>query len=194
MEAKVSKGNSKIGGTPNISLPPGLTCRKDALCYKDGCYARKSYRMFPAVRRAWIHNFHCYNNDPEQYFDSIGDQIVMAEFFRWHVSGDIIDQRYFDGMCELGLLEPLTRFLVFTKKYDLDFSGTPDNLQTVLSIWPGMELPEDKSLPWAWLQEDVRRPINDPYLMCPGNCSEGFCSHKCWSVVSKDLSVVFNRH
>lgn len=194
MIAKVSKGNTKIGGTPNISLPPGITCRKDALCLTDGCYAMKSFRQYPNVRKAWTHNMDMYNKEPEEYFDSIGDQVAAsgARFFRWHVAGDIINQAYFDGMVDVAELECLTKFLVFTKRYDLDFSAAPENLKVVLSIWPGMKLPEETVLPWAWLEEDGRRPLHYIYITCPGNCE--MCGHKCWSYLDRDIDVIFPKH
>ena len=192
MKVKISNGNTKLGGTMNISLPPGLSCRTGIPCFNDGCYARKSYRMYPNVKRAWDHNYDLYHTDPEEYFDSISDEAMKADFFRWHVSGDIINQKYFDGMVDVAEMEVLTKFLVFTKKYDLDFSEAPDNLQVVLSTWPGLELPEDESLLWAWLLGDVRRDTNAMYLICPGNCEQ--CGHKCWTLLQHNIDVVFPKH
>ena len=36
----ISKGNSKMGAIPSVSLPAGITCNPDAPCYK-ACYARR---------------------------------------------------------------------------------------------------------------------------------------------------------
>ena len=57
IRATIRKGNRKIGTMPNFSLPPLKSCSEEA-CRTCGkaCYARKSYRIYPEVKRAWDGN------------------------------------------------------------------------------------------------------------------------------------------
>ena len=192
MSLHISKGNTKIGNIANVSLPPGLSCRKDVPCFMEGCYARSAFRMYPTVRKAWTENLEYYQEFPDKYFKGVAEAAKYYTLFRWHVSGDIVDEKYLEGMKQVALSCPNTRFLCFTKRYDYDYSGIPENLIIVLSTWPGLELPNNDSLPWAWLMNDVRRPLNGMYLVCPGNCS--VCENKCWNLIDKDIPVVFQKH
>jgi len=188
----ISRGNSKLGNVLNISLPPGAACRPGIPCFNEGCYARKAYRLYPNVKAAWDKNYKFWLENPVEYFKEIAEACIGEPFFRWHVAGDVPDQSYLDYMVDIARQLPDTRFLCFTKKYDLDFKWIPKNLQIVLSTWPGLELPENKGLPWAWLSEDWRRPLDDLYLVCPGDCSA--CGNKCWDLVSAEIPVVFPKH
>lgn len=67
MKLHISNGNTKLGQVPNISFPPVKTCRKKVPCAKDGCYALKFYRMWPAVKNAWDENYKLYKKDPAQF-------------------------------------------------------------------------------------------------------------------------------
>ena len=49
---KISAGNAKLGSIPSVSLPAGVTCRKDCECFKK-CYAQRLERMRPSVRNAY---------------------------------------------------------------------------------------------------------------------------------------------
>ena len=51
MMLHISRGNNKIGGVPNISLPPQITCvdLADRPCNAD-CYAMRFYVMREQVR------------------------------------------------------------------------------------------------------------------------------------------------
>jgi len=191
MRLKISEGNSKLGKIPNLSLPPITTCRVDVPC-AEACYARKSYRMYLNVRNAWDSNWALYQEDPELFFGDLINYLARKkpERFRLHVSGDCPDQRYFNRMADIFHHFQGTKCLMFTKRYDLQMSGT--TIKVVLSTWPGMDLPENNNLPWAWLEEDPRLPKDEPYIHCPGGCDA--CGMRCWDGVSAELPVVFSRH
>jgi hypothetical protein len=107
-------------------------------------------------------------------------------FFRWHSSGDIIDQDYLNYMSEIARLFPLTRFLAFTKRNTLDVSALPDNLTVRFSYWPDYKPVIDQSFnTFAGLVGDAR--ISG--YVCPGNCR---VCRKCWSRVVRN--VVFHKH
>ena len=61
MNVKISKGNSKLGAIPSVSLPAGKTCRNDCEC-SNKCYAKKLERLRKTVREAYQHNYDLLNN------------------------------------------------------------------------------------------------------------------------------------
>jgi len=181
----ISEGNSKLGKIPNLNLPPVTTCGKGLPCYDD-CYAQKAFRQYPNVRSAWGGNLEYYNYSPECFFEDLDGYLTYKkpELFRIHSAGDMPDGYYFDLLNETAIGNPQTTFLMFTKRYDFDFSGIPDNLKVYLSTWPGLALPENKhGLPLAWLESDERKP--EEYFRCPGNC--GDCRQSCWRMTNTDV-------
>ena len=200
----ISQGNTKIGKTLNISLPPGKTClqqnSKPTPCYYDGCYARQSFKQYPPVRHAWSENLKAYEEDPVNYFSQICTEIGNRNpnYFRWHVGGDIPDQKYLDGMVSVARIFPAIQFLAFTKKYDLDYMEVTkypasNNLKIVFSVWSSMGLPENKhEFPLAWLSHDPRIPKDKLILHCPGQCEE--CRFSCWVKLDSETDVVFDKH
>lgn len=194
MKVVISRGNSKIGGVPNVSLTPGESCRKDVPCFTDGCYAKQSFLRYPNVRTAWGNNLKFAREDLLGFMDQISEYCWAMEgnLFRWHVAGDVLNQSYADEMILIAKLHSWISFLCFTKRYDLNFSHRPKNLHVVLSTWPALTLPKNKELPFAWLEGDVRIPKDQYYFRCPGNCEA--CEHICWDKLDKDVHVVFPKH
>lgn len=191
---KVSPGNTKLGLIPNISLCR-KSCNKNAPCYKSGqCYAIKAYRQYPQVRVAWDNNYNLAIADYNSYWLQLSEYLEQKKprFFRFHVCGDIIDQDYLNSMISLADLHPEVRFLCFTKKHELDFSGLPDNLCIVYSMWPGFGNTSDR-MPRAWMRDkdnpDPRIPKTA--IECPGNCESCGC---CWALTKIHKDVVFDKH
>lgn len=193
MKAIISRGNKKIGKTWNVSLPPLLSCRGDVPCRKD-CYALKAYKAYPTARAAWDNNLNTYLSDPDGYFQDITDQIDQAKnkprFFRWHVSGDIPCQHYFDGIKALAAQFPQIRFLAFTKRYNFNYSKLPKNLSIVLSAWPGLPMQNRYRLPVAYMQDGTEKRVKNA-LECPGGCDK--CG-MCWQLKEVNKNVVFHKH
>ena len=156
----------------------------------------KFYRIRKTVKNAWDNNFELLKTDREKYFQDIKDFLSKSRrkpyhFFRWHVSGDIMDQDYLENMKGIAKEYPDMNFLAFTKRYDLDFSDLPKNLAVVFSAWPDWPLPEH-SLPVAWMQDGTEtRYDEDKTLECPGNCET--CG-MCWSLKKIDRDVIFHKH
>lgn len=191
MKVTISKGNVKLGKIPNISLPPIISCRPGVPCAKD-CYATKAYRMYPNVRKAWDGNLAMYNSDPEEYFMQIQSWLKRnkPEWFRWHVSGEILDEWYWGMVRNTAEAFKGTKFLIFTKYFELNFTHVPDNLSAVLSMWPGMKVPEI-NLPRAWCQDGTESRMPWSAIECPGNCQT--CS-ACWGLAKRGWDVVFAIH
>lgn len=193
LQIKISQGNSKIGRVPNLSLPPIISCRGDAPC-KIECYAQKFYRMYPNVRQAWDSNLTLLTEHPDKFFNDLALYLTFnnPDRFRLHVAGDFLDSEHFMRICDVFESYPNTQVLAFTKRYELPFDDAPPNMKVVLSVWPGLDLPEWTNLPWAWITGDVRFPVKQTHIKCCGSCIE--CSYSCWSAVSAELPVVFDMH
>ena len=115
---KISAGNAKLGSIPSVSLPAGVTCRKDCECFKK-CYAQRLERMRPSVRNAYQHNLTLLQKSPDIYWREVEASIMMSRFFRFHVSGDIPNEEYFTRMVEIAKRNPHCEILCFTKKYEI---------------------------------------------------------------------------
>ena len=130
--------------------------------------------------------------DPLEYFTYIDKWVDKNKpmFFRWHVAGDIPEQMYLDCMKKLCRNHPQTKFLCFTKKFHLDYSKKPKNLQVVFSAWPGLDMPKTK-FRIAWMNDGKDGRIPKNAIHCPGNCEN--CG-MCWNLSELKKDVVFDKH
>ena len=113
----ISKGNSKMGFIPSVSLPPIVTCAYGCKCAKK-CYAAKLCKLRPSVRNAYQRNLGILLKDDMGYWYQVNQAVKMSRYFRFHVSGDIPDMNYLDRMVKLAQELPGTTFLAFTKQYN----------------------------------------------------------------------------
>ena len=199
---RISRGNMKLDNTRNISLPPVYTCAGFP-CLEKGCYAMKAWRLYPSTRISWSDNLQFFNLNPDGFFDKIVEKIKRMKknkkYFRWHTGGEIPNQNYFDGMVRVALALPKVKFLVFTKRYHLNFLEAPKNLEVIPSSWPGLKIPHKKirkqGLSVAWMKDgnDARRiseNVRDGYE-CPGSCKR--CRF-CWSASKHGRDIIFKKH
>jgi len=193
LQLHISEKNSKIGAIPNISLTPGVSCVPGIPCVSTGCYALKAYNRYPNVRKAWDENLAYYKENSVKFFTDLSSYLRenSCERFRFFVGGDFVDEEFYFLSAAVARVYSETKFLAFSKRYNYDYSKRPENLQIILSVWPGWTLPENTDLPWAWLECDPRRPKTD-FFMCGGSCSE--CSHQCWYAINSRFPVVFPKH
>jgi hypothetical protein len=147
--------------------------------------------MHPSVKKSWDSNLTLAKTDHKRYFGMVREYLDKwkPEFFRWHVSGDILNQRYLNNMVSIARNYPEIKFLTFTKMHQLRYTDLPDNLTIVFSAWPGMPVPS--GLPIAWLQDGTETRVPDNALHCPGNCEN--CG-MCWNLDRIGRDVVFNKH
>ena len=196
---KISKGNSKLGAIPSVSLPSIKTCRNCAC--QEKCYAQKLERLRPAVRNAYQHNLEVWIKDPETYWREVEASIMMSRFFRFHVSGDIPSFKYLINMVEIARRQPHCEILCFTKKYNLvnEFieqgGELPGNLHMIFSGWVGLEMANPFSLPEAHVRyRDGSTTAREDAIECSGNCTEcALTEGGCWNL-QKGQQVVFNEH
>ena len=196
--AKVSNTNSKLGGQIySINLPPIVTCRSDAPCFK-GCYACKGNWLFPNVKNSLQHNLEAYKSNPALFFESVAAQTALVRFCRWHSSGDIVDMQYFEGMCKVARKNKETHYLCFTKKYEIinEFLSKgkriPKNLSIVFSAWSNWipENPYELPMTYVYGKEFNNELIPKDAIPCGGKCEN---CQACWTL-KKGQHVYFLKH
>lgn len=200
----ISLTNSKLGGMiPSINLPPIKTCRPGAPCARL-CYAMKNKWRCPNVQASRENNYQQYLKDPDGYFASIRQfltsGLVNYKFFRFHSSGDIPDCGYLERMVKLAAEVPQTKFLAFTKRFEMINGAVdqgltiPDNLRFVFSAWDrNFEVPNPHNFPVTYVDFcDKSKNADIPQLAIPciGSCEK---CQACWSL-HKGQSVVFHQH
>lgn len=199
----IKNTNHKLGKLiGNINMPVGLTCRSDAPCFKL-CYGRRGNYCYKNVRTSIDNNYELYKENPEFFFSVINTELKLNPFpfIRWHSVGDIPDLTYLKGMVSVARKNPKTKFLCFTKQYEIvnsflaEGGKIPRNLSLVLSNWGNWKVSNPYNLPTAWIrfkQEQTDIPSNA--VECSGFC--GACANtksSCWKMKNGD-SVVFNQH
>jgi uncharacterized protein (DUF2237 family) len=194
----ISPGNRKMGYIPSVSLPPVKTCAAGCTC-ANKCYAAKLCRIYPTVRNAYERNLETLYSDPLSYWTQVRAAAKVARYFRFHVSGDIVDGLYFYDMVLTAQECPGTEFLAFTKCYDivndyLSSGGTiPANLHVLFSEWPGMAMDNRYNLPVAHVIFKGTSPA-DNWKICGGNCTECACAGVgCWELKAGE-HIAFYEH
>lgn len=197
----ISKGNSKLGQIPSVSLPAVKTCRV-CDCARI-CYARKLERLRPTVRKAYQRNLDALIESPDVYWREVEAAIMMSRFFRFHVSGDIPYYDYLVKMMEIAGRNPHCQILCFTKRYEFvnhfvdscPGQEVPSNLHIIFSDWPGTEMPNPHHFPVAYVRfRDGFTHAPSDAQECGGNCTECACTEGgCWNL-KRGESVVFNEH
>lgn len=195
----ISKGNSKLGQIPSVSLPAITTCRQCA-CSKI-CYAKKLERLRPTVRKAYQKNLDVLIHDPDTYWREVEAAIMMSRFFRFHVGGDIPHYDYLVKMVEIAVRNPHCEILCFTKRYEFvnHFVDTgnriPANLHLIFSAWPGTPMDNPHRFPVAYVRfKDGLTLAPAGAQECGGNCTDCACTDGgCWTL-NYGEAVVFNEH
>lgn len=192
--------NVKLGGAiPQLNMPYIVSCRKDAPCYKD-CYCHKGNLAFATTRKAHMDRYELYKKDPVAFFKKVDSEMsfVSYKFFRFHSAGDIVDEQYLDLMCWLARKHKETKFLCFTKKYELvnNYLNThkkPGNLVLVLSNWGEWKVENPHKLPMSFVDfGEGNEGIPDKAFKCTGRCAACDNQH-CWNMKKGD-TVVFHKH
>jgi len=120
----LTTGNKKLDKSIlGWSIPPIKTCLNCNDC-KKSCYAMKSYRLYPIVKKAWDRNYFLAASG--NFVDPIIDQINRTKnvsAVRIHVSGDFFNQTYINGWVYIAKRLPNLQFYGYTKVMHLfDFS------------------------------------------------------------------------
>lgn len=197
-KVSISTGNRKMGQIPSVSLPPIVTCKNCATCAKK-CYAAKLCRIYKSVREAYENNLNILKADRNEYFEQVKAAARMSRYFRFHVSGDIIDVDYLDRMVKTARELKGTEFLAFTKNYEdvnkyFENHRKPANLHLIMSLpFDGATIENPHNLPTAAVILKGSEP-KASYKVCGGNCSECACKGVgCWEL-KKGETIAFYEH
>ncbi len=191
----ISKGNKKIGKVLNVSLPPVLTCHHCKNCMYF-CYDIKAVMQYMAVADARVRNYVILLKDRKAYFGRIRETLKRRRtnfYFRWHVSGDIIDIDYFAEMVKIAREFPHFIFWTYTKEYETvnryvsENGGSlgaaiPENFHVMFSEWDGTPMDNRYSFPVFTCKLKAGNKNHDTEYFeslykCPGNCD--MCKQKC---------------
>ena len=207
---RISESNRKIGKTASISLSSYYSCDHSLQCYKKKCYAKRMENRIN-ILRAWTQNSYLYMTNPTTFKNGIENFLDKKKtlFFRWHVGGDIPDRRYYDIIFKIASNFRETKFLLFTKRYNLmediiySLKFIP-NLNVKLSMWPyeKQEIEYNSlealnkvrnsklhNISATWINTDVRRfTMRNLSRKCLGSCEH---CRLCWYT---DNDIVFNLH
>lgn len=200
----ISTGNSKLGAIMNVSLPPVVTCPNCSGCARY-CYAIRNYLRGENVYTAWNENYLLFLTDPDRYFSEISEAVKLQRFFRWHVSGDIVNGAYFAGMIRVALENPKIEFLAFTKAYHIVNAAIaagaviPGNLHLLFSAAPGVAMPNPYKIPECHI--DFEDQSQNTYHggaeyehHCNGNCTECIINGcGCFFLKAGDVTII-NQH
>ena len=197
----VSTTVSKLGpAIPTVNLPALVTCRPDAPCRTEGCYALRGNFRYTNVQKAIYNNLLAYQKNPKLFFSMVAEVFQNFQRARWFSSGDIVDMNFLKGMCWVARKCPNTKMLCFTKKYELvnqflaEGHRIPKNLKIVFSRWKDFPCPNPNNLPETYVYFPKEKSANEniPHdaIPCSGKCSS--CT-SCWTL-NKGQSVVFRKH
>lgn len=196
----ISFSNSKMGKVASVSLLPLLSCPKRCkdTCGKK-CYALKLALLRKTVRNAYAKNQAIAKYAMKAYFKAIDNTMKTVRYFRYHVSGDIPNRKYFRYMVQSAINNPYCEILVFTKQYEIvnewiDKNGSlPKNLHILFSGWTNLKPINPHNLPETTVyakEED----INPVWTLCGGNCLD--CAIKgcgCWNAENGE-TIAFKIH
>lgn len=201
-KVNISFKSKKLGRIPSVNVPPIITCRENTPC-AHLCYARKGVFCYEKVKKAHLQNYLAYHEDNQKFFNDINavlnDDVIIYKYFRWHMAGDIIDMNYLYGMVKVAKANPKTKFMAFTKKFELvnmylAVNKLPKNLVIVFSAWDkNFEIPNPHKLPVSYI--DFKKKKLNPTIphtskKCSGDCTT--CKI-CWNLKNGE-SVVFKQH
>lgn len=176
----ISAGNKKIGRVYNFSMAPGITCPNCAGCLPY-CYDVKAVLQYKNVVNARAENTAMMYMNMSDTFAQIDAFITRThrrnKFFRWHVSGDIINYEYLCNMVWIAKRHPEWTFWTYTKAYHIvnkfmEINGAdsiPSNLSIMFSVWNGMACPNPFRMPTFTCIQEGMEPAPGEWS-CPGNC------------------------
>lgn len=202
---RISVCNSKMGNVASVSLVPFLTCpaRCASTCGAK-CYAAKLANLRPAVLKSYAINAAMVIYRPREYWEQVNAAIAGSRFFRFHVSGDILNKAYFHHMIDATASHPNCDILVFTKQWEIvnawiDAGNTiPENLHIMFSGWENMvpinpyHFPETNIIPKG--ESSAWWDVPDDAKMCSGNCYNCAISVNGCFAAKKGETILFELH
>lgn len=204
LKVRISDGNSKMGKVASVSLLPYITC--PARCHHTcagKCYAAKLCAFRKESLNAYAHNTALAMLNPDLFWKQVDAAAAVNRFFRFHVSGDILNADYFNRMVNVAINNPHCEILCFTKRYEIvnawiDENGAlPENLHLLFSAWTGLQPVNPHSIPetnvFGGSKKNFIEPSED-WKLCGGNCETCACRGVgCWQAKQGD-TIAFKLH
>lgn len=197
---RISACNTKMGNVASVSTLPFITC--PACCAETcgrSCYAAKLANLRPAVLKAYAINTALAIHAPDLFWDQVNKACAGVRFFRFHVSGDILNADYFKHMIETAANNPHTEILVFTKRFQIvnDFIGAggtiPENMHILFSGWTNLQPDNPHNMPETnVIMPGTEKP--DSWTLCGGNCYDcAIAGAGCWTAQAGE-TIAFPLH
>ena len=199
-KVKFSNGNNKMGAVASVSTLPFITCpaRCAGSCGKS-CYAAKLANLRPAVLNAYAWNTAIVSICQEEIHKQIKAFCRGVRYFRYHVSGDIVNKAYFAAMIDNAKSNSHCEILAFTKRFEVvnawiaENGQLPENLHILFSGWDNMRPENPHSLPETTVYK-TEADFNEAWKTCGGNCFECGCRGLgCWQAKKGD-TIAFKLH
>ena len=192
----ISRGNSKMGDVPSVSLVPYFTCPAGVHC-AGACYAAKLANFRPSVLAAWARNTVLALEYPAIFWAQVRGALAMTRFFRFHVSGDIPNVEYYNELLGAARDNSHCSILVFTENRALVNNGgeIPENLKIRFSgAFLGIPADENpRNIPETRIINEKFLPA-DNWKICPGNCFNCACRGTgCWTLQPGE-TIAFRQH
>jgi len=126
--------NSKLGPDIYAFSLPRSTCHHKTIDCEKYCYAKRGTFIFDNVKEALDRYYK--ESLEDDFVDRLCAQIIFnrVKWVRIHPSGDFYSQEYADKWKEIAKRSPKTKFLVYTRNWDIDFSDVPKNLTVYNSV------------------------------------------------------------
>jgi hypothetical protein len=116
MDKLLTRGNSKLDKSIFCwSITPVVSCLNCEQC-RNSCYARKAYRQYPSVKKAWDRNLAMAEDGT--FEQAIVNQLKTAKqckVVRIHVSGDFFSSKYIAQWVNIIKQFPEIHFYSYTK-------------------------------------------------------------------------------
>lgn len=200
LSVSISNANSKMGAVASVSTLPYITC--PACCRETcgaKCYAAKLANLRPSVLASYAKNTALALYKPETYWAQVKAAMMAVRWFRFHVSGDIINGEYFAQMIQACRENPHCQVLCFTKRFNvvnayLDAGNEiPENLHILFSGWSNLTPENPHGLPETNVIPKGAEPAEN-WKICGGNCFNCACRGVgCWQAGKGD-TIAFPIH
>ena len=200
----ISGGNTKMGKVASVSLLPILTCpaRCQSTC-GEKCYAKKLAILRPSVCRSYARNTMVARFAPHAFFKAVKVAMAKAEYFRFHVSGDLPDSGYLHRVINSCKSAPHCQVLMFTKRFEMvnkyvfDGGEIPHNLHLLYSGWTNLFPSESGYNPYRFPETTVYakdEDIRPEWTPCGGNCLDcAIHDGGCWAAKPGE-TIAFKIH
>lgn len=202
LRVRISGKNNKMGEIPSVSLMPYFTCPGRCFGTCAGkCYAAKLANLRPAVLNSYAINTALAALRPDLFWQQVNATLAVSRFFRFHVSGDIMNRDYFARMIDAARNNQHCEILAFTKRYEvvnawIDENGPlPENLHILFSGWQGLDPINPHNLPITNIFGGKQKiePAAD-WKICGGNCQNCACRGLgCWQAKNGE-TIAFKLH